>query len=330
MSSSVPSAPGRPQPVLSPLPSAAVFLVVTVDPGGEDAAREVLAGLAGRERALAFPYPDGGLSCVAGVGADAWDRLFGAPRPAALYPFRELTGPRHKAVATPGDLLFHIRAARLDLCIALTAEIMKGLRDAATVQDEVHAFAYYDSRNLLGFVDGTENPVGSDAADAALVGDEDPGFRGGSYVVVQKYLHDMDAWEGLPVETQEKIIGRTKATNVELDAPGSHKDVNSVMAPDGTELRILRAAMPFGRPGHGEFGTYFIAYARDPQVTETMLERMFLGTPTSGPDPLLDYSRAVTGTRFFVPSADFLRAVPRGGSQSSPPSPSPSSPSSSA
>lgn len=193
----------------------------------------------------------------------------------------------------------------------------EGLHGSATVQDEVHAFAYYDARNLLGFVDGTENPVGHEAADAALVGDEDPDFRGGSYTVVQKYLHDVDAWERLPVETQEKVIGRTKATDVELDAPGSHKDVNTVIGPDGTEQRILRAAMPFGRPGHGEFGTYFIAYARDPRVTDTMLERMFLGTPTSGPDPLLDSSRAVTGTRFFVPSADFLRAIPGDGGQSS-------------
>ncbi|MFC9915977.1 Dyp-type peroxidase [Streptomyces sp. NPDC127197] len=320
MSSPVPSADGRPQPLLGPLTSAAVFLVVTVEPGGETVARELLAGLAGQERALGFPHPDGGLSCVAGVGARAWDRLFGVPRPAALEPFRELTGPRHHAVSTPGDLLFHIRANRPDLCFALTAEIMKGLRGAAMVQDEVHAFAYYDARNLLGFVDGTENPVGHEAADAALVGDEDPDFRGGSYAVVQKYLHDVDAWERLPVETQEKVIGRTKATNVELDAPGSHKDVNTVIGPDGTEQRILRAAMPFGRPGHGEFGTYFIAYTRDPRVTDTMLERMFLGTPTSGPDPLLDYSRAVTGTRFFVPSADFLRAIPGNGGQSSSPS----------
>jgi putative iron-dependent peroxidase len=125
---------------------------------------------------------------------------------------------------------------------------------------------------------------------------------------VQKYLHDVDAWESLPVETQEKVIGRTKQTNVELDAPGSHKDVNSVFGPDGAELRIVRAAMPFGRPGHGEFGTYFLALSRDPEVTETMLERMYLGADDAGPDPLLDYSRAVTGTRFFVPPADFLRA----------------------
>jgi putative iron-dependent peroxidase len=293
--------------VLGPPGSAAVFLVVTVDPGGEAAARETLAELAGWERAFAFPHPDAGLTCVAGVGAEAWDRLYGTPRPAALHPFRELAGPRHHAVSTPGDLLFHIRAARPDVCFALTAEIMKGLRGAATVQDEVHAFAYYDARNLLGFIDGTENPVGPDAAETALVGDEDPEFRGGSYAVVQKYLHDVAAWEDLTTEEQERVVGRAKPTGLELDAPGSHKEVNTVLGPDGSEQRILRAAMPFGRPGRGEFGTYFIAYARDPQIIETMLRRMFLGTPAGGPDPLLDFSRAVTGSLFFVPSADLLQ-----------------------
>ncbi|CAL9378750.1 Dye-decolorizing peroxidase YfeX [Streptomyces sp. enrichment culture] len=293
--------------MLGPPGGAAVFLVVTVDPGGEAAARETLAELAGQQRAFAFPHPDAGLTCVAGVGAEAWDRLYGTPRPAALHPFRELAGPRHHAVSTPGDLLFHIRGTRPDVCFALTTEIMKGLRGAATVQDEVHAFAYYDARNLLGFIDGTENPVGPDAAETALVGDEDPEFRGGSYAVVQKYLHDVAAWEGLTTEEQERVVGRAKSTGLELDAPGSHKEVNTVLGPDGAEQRILRAAMPFGRPGQGEFGTYFIAYARDPQITETMLRRMFLGTPAGGPDPLLDFSRAVTGTLFFVPSADLLQ-----------------------
>ncbi|HZF92517.1 Dyp-type peroxidase [Streptomyces sp.] len=310
MSSSVPSVPSprsRPQPVLGPPASAAVFLVVTVDPGGEAAAGEVLAELPGLERAFAFPHPDGRLSCVAGIGARAWDRLYGVPRPAALHPFRELTGPRHHAVSTPGDLLFHIRAARPDLCFALTAEITRRLRGAVTVQDETQAFAYYDARNLLGFIDGTENPVGPDAAEAALIGDEDPEFWGGSYAIVQKYLHDVDAWEGLTTEEQERVMGRTKATGLELDAPGSHKEVNTVLGPDGREQRILRAAMPFGRPGRGEFGTYFIAYARDPRLTETMLRRMFVGTPAGGPDPLLEFSRAVTGSLFFVPSADLLQ-----------------------
>ncbi|MDX2934404.1 Dyp-type peroxidase [Streptomyces ipomoeae] len=306
----VPSDDVLPQPMLSPLTPAAVFLVVTVVPGGESAARGVLAGLAGLERAVGFSSPDGALGCVAGIGSAAWDRLFGDPRPAALHPFPELDGPRHRAVSTPGDLLFHIRATRVDLCFALAAEIMRQLRGAATPEDEVQAFAYFDSRNLLGFVDGTENPVGRVAAEAVLVGDEDPGFRGGSYALVQKYVHDVDSWDALAVEAQEKVIGRTKLTNLELDVPGSHVDVNTVLGPDGIERRILRAAMPFGRPGHGEFGTYFIAYARDPEVPETMLRKMFIGEPPTGHDPILDYSRAVTGTMFFVPSADFLRAIP--------------------
>lgn len=236
--------------------------------------------------------------------------MFGGPRPAALHPFRELAGPRHHAPATPGDLFFHLKAARTDLCFALAAEILRGLRGAVTVRDETQAFSSFDSRNLLGFVDGTENPVGRAAADAALVGDEDPGFRGGAYALVQKYLHDVDAWEALAVEAQEKIIGRTKLTNLELDAPGSHKDVNTLLGPDGSEQKILRSAMPFGRPGHGEFGTYFVAYARTPEIPETMLRKMFLGGPGAGPDPLLDYARAVTGSLFFVPPAAFLEALP--------------------
>lgn len=309
-SSSMRSVDAQPQPVLSPPAPVAVFLVVTIEPGGEPAVHDLLTGLAGLIRAVGFPSPDSGLCCATGVGSVAWDRLFGDPRPQELHPFRELEGTRHRAVSTPGDLLFHIRAARTDVCFALAAEIMKRLRGAVTVQDEVQAFAYFDSRNLLGFVDGTENPVGQAAADAAIVGDEDPAFRGGSYAMVQKYVHDVDAWEALAVEAQEKVIGRSKLTNIELDMPGSHKDVNTITGPDGAELEILRGAMPFGRPGHGEFGTYFIAYARTPEVPETMVRKMYLGGPESGPDPILDYSEAVTGTLFFVPSATFLEALP--------------------
>ncbi|MET9390697.1 Dyp-type peroxidase [Streptomyces sp. NPDC006624] len=310
MTSPLPSGETPPQPVPNPPASVAVFLVVTIDPGGESAVRELLGSLAGLVRSVGFPCPDGGLGCAAGVGSRAWDRVLGGPRPAGLHPFRELAGPRHHAPATPGDLFFHLRAARPDLCFALAAELVRRLRGGVTVRDETQAFSYFDSRNLLGFVDGTENPVGQAAVDAALVGDEDPAFRGGSYALVQKYLHDVDSWDAVAVEAQEKVMGRTKLTNLELDAPGSHKDVNTVLGPDGTEQRILRSAMPFGRPGHGEFGTYFVAYARTPEVPETMLRRMYLGGPDSGPDPLLDYSRAVTGGLFFVPPADLLAALP--------------------
>ncbi|NEV91946.1 Dyp-type peroxidase [Streptomyces tendae] len=305
----------EPQMVLSPLTSAAIFLVVTIDSGGEDTVRDLLSDVASLERAVGFrAQPDGRLSCVTGIGSEAWERLFSGARPALLHPFRELDGPVHRAVATPGDLLFHIRAARLDLCFALATEIMGRLRGAVTPQDEVHGFKYFDERDMLGFVDGTENPTGAAARRAVLVGDEDPAFAGGSYVVVQKYLHDLDAWDGLSVEAQERAIGRRKTTDVELPddvkPADSHVALTSVTGPDGNDLEILRDNMPFGSVGRGEFGTYFIGYARTPEVTETMLERMFLGTASAPHDRILDFSTAVTGSLFFTPAADFLEDLP--------------------
>ncbi|MEU3339300.1 Dyp-type peroxidase [Streptomyces sp. NPDC002144] len=308
------SAP-TPQTVLSPLTSASIFLVATIDPGGEALTRDVLSQVSSLQRAVGFrAEPEGRLSCVTGIGSEAWDRLFAGPRPAELHPFRELHGPVHHAVATPGDLLFHLRAARLDLCFALATEIMARLGGAVTVRDEVHGFQYLDKRDLLGFVDGTENPVGAGAGAAVLVGDEDPEFAGGSYVIVQKYVHDLDAWNALPVEAQEKIIGRTKLNDIELDddvkPADSHTALAKVTDADGTEHEILRDNMPFGTVGRGEFGTYFIGYARTPRVTETMLERMFLGTPDAPHDRILDFSTALTGTLFHVPTADFLEDLP--------------------
>ncbi|WP_329454681.1 Dyp-type peroxidase [Streptomyces sp. NBC_01497] len=305
-----PSDAPEPQPVLSPLTTAAIFLVLTVDEGGEGPVRDLLADLPGLRRSYGFGSPDGALSCVVSIGSRVWGRLFDGPRPAELHPFVELTGPRHRAPATPGDLLFHLRATRQDLCFALAAEIMDRLRGHVTLVDEVQGFKYRDVRDLMGFVDGTENPEGRAATTATLVGDEDPDFAGGSYVIVQKYLHDLPAWNALPVEAQEKVIGRRKLTNVELDEPASHVSLNTVTDADGEELQILRDNMPFGSPGHDEFGTYFIGYARTPEVTEQMLRNMFLGNADASHDRILDFSTAVTGTLFFAPSGDFLDDLP--------------------
>src|SRR6266540_1589733 len=303
-----------PQPVLSPLTSAAIFLVATIDPGGEPVARELLSDLPALQRAVGFRVPQLSLSCVVGIGSHAWDRLFGGPRPAELHPFRELTGAVHRAPSTPGDLLFHLRAGRLDPCFELASQIMDRLRGSVTVCDEVHGFKYFDVRDLLGFVDGTENPVGPAAGAAVLIGDEDPEFAGGSYVIVQKYLHDLQAWNALPVEAQERVIGRSKLSDIELDdavqPPDSHVARTTIVDPDGTERQILRDNMPFGTVGPGEFGTYFIGYARTPTVTERMLERMFLGDQEASHDRILDFSTAVTGTLFFVPAADLLDDLP--------------------
>ncbi len=251
------------------------------------------------------------------------DRFFGAPKPKDLHPFREIRG-RHRAVATPGDVLFHIRAARMDLCFELATQIMSRLRGAVATADEVQGFSYFDDRDLIGFVDGTENPVDQGAWDATIIGEEDAKFAGGSYVIVQKYLHDLDGWNTLPTEEQERIIGRKKLSDIELDdavKPTSAHNALTTIVEDGKQLEIVRDNMPFGDAGKGEFGTYFIGYARSPHRIEQMLVNMFVGKPPGNYDRLLDFSRAVTGTLFFVPSATFLENVAANTAASSAPAP---------
>jgi porphyrinogen peroxidase len=303
-----------PQPVAAPLTRAAIFLVVTINPGVDNrtTVRSLCADLAALLRAVGFREAGENLSCVMAFGSAAWDRLFGEPRPAELHPFREFGVGRRRAVATPGDVLFHIRAERMDLCFELAAQIMARLAGAVATVDEVHGFRYFDSRDLLGFVDGTENPTGQEALDATVIGEEDPAFAGGSYVIVQKYLHDLAGWNALPTETQEHIIGRTKLSDIEIDEairPSSaHNSLNTIIE-DGKEIKIVRVNMPFGQAGQGEFGTYFIGYSRASRTMEQMLENMFVGRPPGNYDRILDFSRAVTGNLFFVPSATFLDEV---------------------
>ncbi len=305
-----PSAPPEPQPVLNPLTRAAIFLVVAVNAGGEPGARDLLGDLAALQRSVGFRAPDDTLACVAGVGSQAWDRLFAGPRPAELHPFRELAGSRHRAVATPGDLVFHIRAEQMGLCFEFATHVMERLAGAVTVCDEVHGFRYFDDRDLLGFVDGTENPTGQAGVAAAIADAGDPGFAGGSY-----------------------LIGRTKLDDIELPddvkPSNSHVAVNTITEPDGTERKIVRANMPFGSVGAGEFGTYYAAYSATPSVTERMLERMFIGDPPGNYDRILDFSTAVTGNLFFAPSADFLDDLPDRPDRQDPATPSsPSTPAS--
>src|SRR5499427_2287284 len=305
-----------PQPVVAPLTRAAMFLVVTMNEGPESVAavRALSADLAGLLRAVGFRDLEGRLSCIMAFGSDAWDRLFGPPKPKELHPFREIRG-KHHAPATPGDILFHIRSVRMDLCFELASQIMSRLSGAIAVADEVHGFQYFDDRDLLGFVDGTENPVDQAALDATMIGEEDPAFASGSYVIVQKYLHDLVAWNAVPVAEQEKFIGRTKLDDIELDdavKPSFAHNALTTIVENGEELQIVRANMPFGKIGKGEFGTYFIGYARSPRRIELMLENMFVGKPPGNYDRLLDFSRAVTGTLFFVPSATFLEDVTAG------------------
>ncbi|MGO8793836.1 MAG: Dyp-type peroxidase [Candidatus Sulfotelmatobacter sp.] len=292
------------QMVTGPLSRAAIFLVLKIKPEPEHLAgiRSFCADFPAIVRAVEFRDVEAGLTCILGIGSKGWDQLFGSPRPAELHPFREICAGSRLAVSTPGDLLFHIRARRMDLCFELATQIMAKIGGSVNPSDEVHGFRYFDDRDLLGFVDGTENPTGDAASDAVLVGDEDPTFAGGSYVIVQKYTHDLDAWNALPTEVQERIIGRKKLSDIELDdavKPTSAHSALTTIVENGEEQKILRDNMPFGRPGHGEFGTYFIGYSRSPRTIEQMLENMFVGRPPGNYDRLLDFSHALTGNLFM-------------------------------
>lgn len=307
-----------PQAVLNPLTTSATFLVLTV-PGDQGSALRVLTvatDVNGLVRAVGFREPSAELSCVVGFGASFWDRIrpAGAPRPAQLHTFPALTGVRRDAPSTPGDLLFHVRANRADIVFEFTRQLMDALGSDVHVEDHTTGLRYFDSRDLLGFVDGTENPTGRGATTAALIGaTQEPDFTSGSYVTVQKYLHDMDAWKALSTEEQERVIGRTKLDDIELPddvkPTNSHVALNSVTDEDGNERDILRDNMAFGDPSRAEMGTYYIAYASDLAVTEEMMRNMFIGNPPGNYDRILDVSTPVTGTEFFVPSLDLLESL---------------------
>lgn len=305
------------QQIVAPPARAAMFLVFTVNEGSEDEVRDFLTDVPGLTRTVSFratgPSPSKDILTVVGLGAEMWDRLFDADRPRHLHTFDPIYGDKHTAPSTPGDLLIHLRAPQMDLCFELARIMTDKLAGHATVVDEVHGFTYFDNRDLLGFVDGTENPEGSDADEAVHDNEDTELYNGGSYVIVQKYTHDMQAWNAISTEEQERVIGRTKLDDVELDdevkPTNSHVALNDVSDEDGNDLDIFRTNMPFGTIGSKEFGTYFIGYAADPSITEQMLDNMFLGNPVGNYDRILDFSTAITGTLFFIPSAGLLEDI---------------------
>ncbi len=254
---------------------------------------------------------EGRSSCVMGVGHDAWIKLgLPTPMPKELQNFQPIEGAKHTAVSTSGDLHFHLRATNMAICFDMATAITNVLNTVAECLEEVHGFRYWDGRSIIGFVDGTENPVGDERQFFAVVGDEDPDYKGGSYLFVQKYIHNMKAWEGLSTEAQEKVIGRYKMNDIEMSdevkPANSHSALTAITDENGNDLKIVRDNMPFGNPSKGEVGTYFISYANTFSTTRKMLENMFIGNPPGNYDRILDFSTAQTGTLFFVPTLNLL------------------------
>ena len=297
------------QPVVVPPSEAAVVLVLTLREGDDQPVLDAIADLTGVIRAVAFRYPDAQTTCVAGIGSAAWDRLFpGKPKPNGLHPFIELDGGTHVAPSTPGDLVLHVRGKRFDMCFELGDKLLERLGGLVDVADRLQGFRYVDERDLLGFVDGTESPSDEEAWQTLTITGDEP-FDGGSYLITQRYLHDLTSWNALTVEQQDTAIDRHKLDDIEIPdakkASNSHVALNSINAPDGTQLTIVRENMPFGTVGE-TYGTCVIGYASDPAVTERMLHNMFIGDPVGNHDRILDFSTAVTGSLFYIPTVDFL------------------------
>ncbi|KAJ5252643.1 hypothetical protein N7489_003053 [Penicillium chrysogenum] len=297
------------QVAIAPLTRSATFLALSVtNPSAIPTIRSTLASVSSLVQNVASRDSNANLSCTICIGSSIWDELTNLPRPKELHPFREVKGAKHIAISTPADLLFHIRSERRDLCFEFERQLIDRLGDTIQLVDATVGFRYFDARDLLGFVDGTANPVGPGVPPSVLVASEDdPNAQG-------KYVHDMAAWKLLSTEQQEQIIGRTKPDNIELDdvedgKQASHKTLSTIEDEDGHEHDILRDNMPFGSPATGEFGTYFIGYTRRLWVIEKMLERMFVGNPPGLHDRLLDFSRPMTGSVFFAPSARVLAGL---------------------
>ncbi|MGH2620683.1 MAG: Dyp-type peroxidase [Anaerolineales bacterium] len=301
-----------PQPgILAGGNSHAYFLIFAVpSPTPNESVIEAIREIQPATQALAARARTARLTCTLGIGSDLWDRLLPASRPAGLRPFRAIHAGGRVAPATGGDLFVQIVSGRHDLNFELAMKLVGRLGTLAEITEEIHGFRYLDSRDLTGFIDGTENPMGKARPAAALIGDEDRAFAGGSYIAVQRYVHDLERWRQLSDREQEQIIGRTKKNSVELpDAkkPATAHISRVVIERDGKELQILRQSYPWGTAR--EAGLYFVAYTKSLDVFDLMLARMMGSTSDRVHDHLMEFSRPVTGATFFAPSWRMLNAL---------------------
>lgn len=304
----------QPQAGIVPAPSPnAVFLILRVRDMGTNGktVAKVAANIPALTAKVSVIDPRAKLVSTVSFGSQFWDAISPYRRPAKLHPFTAVNNGNLNAPSTGGDLLLHILSRRHDLNFELAMRFRTQLGDMVEVMDEVHGFAYLDSRDLTGFIDGTENPQGNkERAEVALIGTEDPAFAGGSYVFTQRYIHNLKRWATLSLQEQEGAVGRKKKDSKELSdklKPATSHVSRVVMEENGKELEIVRHSFPYGTVS--EAGLFFIAYTKDLAIPEKMLSRMY-GTAGDGlHDHLMDFTQAVTGATFFAPSLEVLKAL---------------------
>ncbi|MCG3721579.1 Dyp-type peroxidase [Vibrio cincinnatiensis] len=234
-----------------------------------------------------------------------WQRV-NAPMPEELIDFPILGEGEIQAPSTDVDVLIHCHSKRHDLLFYVMRKCLSEIAESVDVVDETYGFRYLDARDMTGFIDGTENPKEEQRREVAIVPEGE--FAGGSYVMVQRFVHNLPAWNRLNMAAQEKVIGRTKPDSVELDKVPAASHVGRVdIKEEGKGLKIVRHSLPYGSAS-GEHGLLFIAYCQTLHNFKVMLESMY-GVTDGKTDQLLRFTRAVTGAYFFAPSQEMLAAL---------------------
>ncbi|KOC92349.1 Dyp-type peroxidase [Winslowiella iniecta] len=251
-------------------------------------------------------FPDAGLGAVIAFGNTLWRDLSGGQGAAQLKDFQPLG--KGIAPATQRDLLIHIQSLRHDVNFSVAQAALASFGDAITVEDETHGFRWVEERDLSGFVDGTENPQGEKRQQVAIIADGED--AGGSYVLTQRWQHNLKQWQRLDVSKQEQVMGRTKVSNEELDSetrPVTSHVSRVDLKEDGQGLKILRQSLPYGSAS-GTNGLFFIAYCATLYNIEQQLLSMF-GETDGKYDAMLRFTKPVTGSYFFAPSVEQLMAL---------------------
>lgn len=311
----MPVTPTKAQDVWKDVGKNVSFVVLKLKRENLAADQEAIAEFADRsqaiERSMMIRAADANLKVSIGFSRTAWDYLFpNAAVPKQLETYTTLTGPEYSMPASEGDIFLHVRAGDEAVVYEVVRQFMVFLEPIATVLDETKGFRYFEGRAIIGFIDGTEAPAEFEAADYALVGEEDPEYINGSYSFAQKWLHDMDFWGKMKTEEQEKAVGRHKFDDLELEDDEKFHNAHNVAAKievDGEEQKIVRMNVPFSDPATGKTGTNFIGYSRYWSVTKAMLQQM-----VDMSDFLLTFSTIQSGQLFFIPSRDTLGEIADG------------------
>ena len=311
----MPVTPTKAQDVWKDVGKNVSFVVLKLKRENLAADQEAIAEFADRsqaiERSMMIRAADANLKVSIGFSRTAWDYLFpNAVVPKQLETYTTLTGPEYSMPASEGDIFLHVRAGDEAVVYEVVRQFMVFLEPIATVLDETKGFRYFEGRAIIGFIDGTEAPAEFEAADYALVGEEDPEYINGSYAFAQKWLHDMDFWGKMKTEEQEKAVGRHKFDDLELEDNEKFHNAHNVAAKievDGEEQKIVRMNVPLSDPATGKTGTYFIGYSRYWSVTKAMLQQM-----VDMSDFLLTFSTIQSGQLFFIPSRDTLGEIADG------------------